>query len=136
MSEDFFFDLPALQIENNEGNSILVLLKKKDSKMENIELIKNILKPLQLTLENIQMEILEENVILGKSLPTYEKIICFGINPSEIGLNINFRAYTIHPMGKTKMLFSHALNDLAPNAEYKKLLWQSLQLMFDLNKKS
>jgi DNA polymerase III psi subunit len=132
---DFFFDVPEKIIENPDGFKVLLVIKKKDSKIENIKLVENILKSINLNMDQCQLEMIEEKCLIGNTMTSFEKIIGFGINPSELGININFKPYSTHKISETKLLFAHSLTDLSTNADYKKNLWQGLQVMFDIVKK-
>ncbi len=127
---DFYFDIPNKLSEIQPDKRILILVKKNDSKPENIDLVKNILKSIGLSIDQVQLEILESNILLGDSLRIFDKVIAFGMGPDYVSINSNYKPYALLNYEQTQIIFAHPLSDVAQNVEYKKALWQSLQQMF------
>jgi DNA polymerase III psi subunit len=127
---DFYFDLPNKLSEIQSDKKILIVIKKNDSKVENIDLIKNILKSLSKSLDDVQLEIIEAPILLGQALNHFEKIIAFGMGPESLSINSNYKPYAVLKFEGTQVIFANTLADLSTNVEYKKILWQSLQQMF------
>ena len=56
-------------------------------------------------------------------------LMVFGLNPKELGLQIEAALYDLVQINNKKILFSHALNDLKER-ERKVALWSALKGMF------
>lgn len=63
---------------------------------------------------------------------SYRYVIIFGLPPSAVSLNINHQMYKVCVLDQSKALFCDPLAVLESSQDKKKLLWESLQLMFGL----
>lgn len=57
-------------------------------------------------------------------------VLCFGIAPSEIGLNIVDTKYQRMTLGETVYLFADAMSKITADQSAKKNLWSVLQKLF------
>jgi hypothetical protein len=58
------------------------------------------------------------------------KLVCFGVNPSVLGLNVQIPPYTPTLLAETTILYADKLADIEPSPERRKALWGCLQKMF------
>lgn len=61
-----------------------------------------------------------------------EKVICFGIGPSDIGLPMHFPNYQVQSFNHEVYVTAPVLSSLAIDVEEKKKLWNSLKKLFNL----
>lgn len=60
----------------------------------------------------------------------FEKFLCFGYSPQQIGLHLQLSAYQKTAWQDCQLLFSQDLSDVMNNVQLKKNLWAALQQMF------
>jgi DNA polymerase III psi subunit len=97
-------------------------------------LLKNILKAIGLTLEDIELvnlnnikrvdyvEILKEK--------TLNQLISFGIDLRELEINIPLTAYRVQKIEEINMLLADSFHELELNTDKKRMLWTCLKAMF------
>ncbi|MDA9774634.1 hypothetical protein N9B82_06715, partial [Saprospiraceae bacterium] len=75
-----------------------------------------------------------ENAHLAEHLDfsNNHRFLAFGLNADRLGLQMKTIPYRILQIKQLKVLFSHKLNDLQSNVNYKKQLWGLLQ-QFNFN---
>ena len=75
-----------------------------------------------------------ENAHLAEHLDfsNNHRFLAFGLNADRLGLQMKTIPYRILQVKQLKVLFSHKLNDLQSNVNYKKQLWGLLQ-QFNFN---
>jgi len=84
---------------------------------------------------------MEEDVFFvnDSTLPTFKQLypikelqflIVFGLRPEQIGLHVNTKPYQPIVFQGVKILFSHALSEIATDVNKKKALWVALQQLF------
>lgn len=95
-------------------------------------LLKNILKALNISLENIQL-IKNEKAFQFRqfNFTPFSKFIFFGYRPKDLELNIEIAPYQIVNFQKAYLLFSHELSSIEKDRNLKLALWKSLQLLFE-----
>ncbi|MDG2449677.1 MAG: DNA polymerase III subunit psi [Saprospiraceae bacterium] len=59
-------------------------------------------------------------------------IICIGLKPLELGLNIEANLFHKKSLLNKSMLFSPSLSELEQNLDYKKMLWAELKNHFTI----
>jgi DNA polymerase III psi subunit len=72
----------------------------------------------------------QQNIHLSSLNLPIEKVLCFGVKPEEIGLNINEMMYTILDFENLQILFSDSIQTINSTPSKKSELWQLLQQMF------
>lgn len=60
----------------------------------------------------------------------FQKILCFGLAPSQIGLNLQLKAYQPQTWEGKECLVAHKLADIQQDPQKKRQLWTALQQMF------
>ena len=93
----------------------------------------NILKAVELDFDSVFMlNVAEKNVGLSNLTQTIEanKLICFGITPAQIHLNIEHILYKVIHLSGVAMLFADQLENIERDVAKKKMLWGELQKMF------
>ncbi len=65
---------------------------------------------------------------------SFEYMIAFGIQPSDLGLNIEAKINEIVRMGGRSLLFTRSYRKLEGEQESKADLWRSMQVLFGLKK--
>lgn len=135
-----YFDFPIYVDKTSDIQKILdttesvfrVFLHKSDWNPPNEELLYKILHALKLNIEkDVQILVLEQgqNAHISSIINDNEiqKFLAFGLNANRIGLQIKTLPYKVISVKNFKILFSHKLEDLQKNVNYKKLLWAQLQ---------
>jgi len=135
-----YFDFPIYVDKTSDIEKILetkesvfrVFLHKSDWNPPNEELLYKILHALKLNIEkDVQILVLEQgqNAHISSNISNTEgqKFLAFGLNANRIGLQIKTLPYKVISIKNFKILFSHKLEDLQKNVNYKKLLWAQLQ---------
>lgn len=59
-----------------------------------------------------------------------QKLVIFGLEPREIGLNLNVKLHQLVEFQEAKILFSYTLDTIANTLAVKKQFWAQLQMMF------
>ncbi len=81
---------------------------------------------------------------MKEDLPPYKRLkkdfsfaymIAFGLQPSDLGLNIEVKENEIVRMEERAILFTTGYKELEGKQESKAALWRSMQVLFDLKKK-
>jgi DNA polymerase III psi subunit len=121
------------RLEASDELEVLVLARRKDYDSQN-QLLDNILKAVSLIPgENAVLHFLgdHENINIAELCPdTVDKVICFGLKPSEIAMNAGFHANQFYKTESFSILLTHSLNQLDGNTRFKKALWAALQEAF------
>lgn len=123
------------------GNSrlVLVLVNETDTvhiQDENLAFLLGILKACQLNMQDIALVNLhgkngiDYHQLIKQFKP--DRIIGFGIHPSDILLPIDFPNYQLQSYQNQVFLFSPALPAIAENQDEKKALWGALKKMFSI----
>ena len=71
-----------------------------------------------------------QNISINNVLREYKDIILLGVEPSEIGIFVDFVQYEIIHFEKSRMLVSHSISEIKSAPPKKMLLWNKLQEMF------
>lgn len=116
------------------SRNIWILLEPEDlQKTDNLDLLNKILKAIKIDLETdtFQMAIDRQQPIqltqMLTAFPSEKTIISFGIEPSSLGLSLQQRPYHPFTIRQTRFLFSHDLNSISGNPDFKRSLWNALQ---------
>lgn len=132
---DYFFHISPKPQKQALLKKVLIVIKKSDNDVLNMQLLSKIMAALKFSLEDDCFVFEVDNAYhLAPLLKEYQKIIIFGIDPEALGLNVPLHYYKINPLEQCTLLFSHPLGELKIDEKKKSSLWKSLQLMFDLNK--
>ena len=60
-------------------------------------------------------------------------ILCFGVDPKQLGLNIDPSPYILKTVNKQTFLFSHTLKELPNHTGYRKALWSALKKFYNVD---
>jgi hypothetical protein len=132
---DYFFHINTKPQKQDLLKKVLIVLKKTDNDVLNMQLLSKIMAALKFSLEeDCLMYEVEEDCHLSGLMKKYEKIIIFGLDPSALGLNMPLQYYKINKLEQCTLLFAHPLGELKIDDKKKSTLWKSLQIMFDLVK--
>jgi len=98
-------------------------------------LLFNILKAIQLTIDDVQLvEFTGIPLKLLLDMKEFDKCILMGINPKQVGLQVEGKPYHTFKLKNKSFLLSHSADLLIKHKKYKEHLWKSLQIMFPLTK--
>ncbi len=133
-----FATTTELQASTVNPTKVVILFKhqQKELPTEEHALLSKILTAVQI---DIQQVILLN--IHHTSLTTFSYIqralqpnhlICFGIHHHHIGLNIAINAYQLRYFLNCKILLANSLDQISKDNRQKRMLWTSLQKMFDI----
>ncbi len=108
-----------------------------NEKTEHIEFLTNILKAIGKKIENVS----RLNVTHSKecrlkdveNIARFKQIVIFGLEPKDLGLQIQVPKYELFQWGDCTYLFSDSFESLLANKDKKIKLWKNLQSLF-LNK--
>lgn len=124
------------QLNQYEPKEILVLVKSGSALLNEKQLafLSSILKALKLELTNINLICTGSNdfgsyQVLTKRL-TPNKIILFGISPTEISLPMHFPLFQIQSFEKINYLYAPTLEEIESEKSLKMTLWKTLQQLF------
>lgn len=111
---------------------VLVLVRGADDKALNSrdeELLNKILEASNLPSETIHKEVLVEKETLGLAavLPQISKVITFGLNPVDMGMQFRPMPYKVFQVAGAKWLMAHRLDQIAEEVDRKKALWSALK---------
>lgn len=135
-----YFDFPIYHdhtteispyLENSEA-TFHVFVNTSDWNESNKNLLYKILAAMKLNLEkDVQIFGLnaDQSAHVAESLDfaNNHRFLAFGLNANRLGLQIKTLPYNIITIRKLKILFSHKLEDLQSNVNFKKQLWGLLQ---------
>jgi len=128
-------------LRGRPGSDVLFLLCKEsaaDHPEENemlIRLIKAIGRdPEQLAMLAAKKEELPPYKRLKKEF-SFAFMLAFGLQPSDLDLNIEAKRNEIVRIGEQALLFTTGYKELERNQESKAALWRSMQTLFELKKK-
>ena len=129
-------DVSSAKIHWNESGKLLVIVSEEYEQAELKSFLEKILESVHATEANTSIiQISQHSKIKLIDLPSYENcdsIICIGIHPLDIGLNIENRYFEVTSLNEKRILFSPQLTDLQSNLEYKKLLWSALKEHYNM----
>jgi hypothetical protein len=141
----YFFDLevynsadqniPKNWISGQNEKGILIVCSLKDKTDENLTLLTKILAAIhfQLDTDCLSLWIPKGDSIGIQGIIKEKKInrvVCFGLEPSTLGLSMVKVVYVPLNLQKIDFLFSHSLEQIKKNRELKKVLWGALKNMF------
>ncbi len=112
-------------LNNDQGNAV----------EDQLSLLKKIFGALKFDLDkdtihfNVTSDFLPSFNRVEKKWPV-KFLVCFGISPMALGININVNYYQPVPLGDTIMIFSEDLSELSRRKEKKKALWMALKATF------
>ena len=121
---------------SNQKNLLLVLKKlSPDKRLELLELLSKILKAVHYDLEKdaLLIELTEKDAFSFVRFQTktmIEKMIVFGIEPKNCGLNLSIKLYQEKHFQNWSFLFANDLQEIALDKNKKALLWNALKIMF------
>lgn len=134
-----FFDFEVYQLPASKESETLSKTEKpvvvflKNAPAEDLALLSKIFQAVGKNMEQ------DAYLVNGSDLPLYnnitanphvQKVLFFGVNPLEVGLQLQAKAYELLPFQGKQLLFSHNLGVIAQDLEKKKQLWGRLQAMF------
>lgn len=112
-------------------NHLLVIVKESDLVDESRKTLGQMLNAIKYNLEDSCLLSIKEgqvfsiNAYIKKHAIT--KVLCFGIAPNSIGLQIAAGAYRLIEMEEFKLVFSHSIADLNADKQKKIKLWNVIQ---------
>lgn len=65
--------------------------------------------------------------LMGKS---YNDLLMFGVTPEQVGLFVDYKAYTVHLLEQSRLLVSDSIRDINSQPAKKQVLWSMLKKMF------
>ncbi|MEE9373474.1 MAG: hypothetical protein V3V00_10525 [Saprospiraceae bacterium] len=119
----------------NENGKLLVVVTNEYVEIMYKTLLDNILNAIHSTEENTYIIIINERYKLS-TLPhfdSYLSVICLGIKPLYIGLNLEHSYFQTKAVGDRRYLFGPKLSDINGTMEYKKALWTVLKKEYILD---
>jgi len=123
----------AIKKEGACKNQLLIIARDADLAPENRKTLSQILNAIKYNLEDSCLLALENDQFI--SINSYvhqyaiQKVISFGISPTDIGLQINASAYSLIEMESLKLVFSHKISDLNGDKQKKIKLWNTIQTL-------
>ncbi|HMP31675.1 MAG TPA: hypothetical protein PKD85_18885 [Saprospiraceae bacterium] len=114
----------------------LIILQSDDYQSDLVQkTLSGIAKALGLSLEqDIELFLFERDqpTNLGSVMHNFEKVLIFGVNPRQIGLQIDAKIYKIYMFENFKLTIAHPLSTIANDIKTKQVLWKILQNMYGL----
>lgn len=130
------YDIPSVNTDNRNiaiGKNVIFLLSSEDYNTHKtlFEKIKSAI-PDEKVQNSLVLPLKKDEVINLASLDDskLETVVVFGMKPSSLGFNASFKAYQFYQTESFSILFSHGLEKLDQNVNYKKALWTSLKEKF------
>jgi hypothetical protein len=102
---------------------------------QDLNFLTNILNACRLSLADIAIiNFYQSGGITEKELRdlSSKQVLLFGLDPTSIGLPVNFPQYQIQPFNKINYLHAPSLSELEKDKSLKQKLWLSLKTMFEL----
>lgn len=127
-----------IAVNENFAGYIIFFKKNKDDNIASIQLnllIKLIENALKLSLDNfLFVDLNTQKVRLSelRKLIKVNKSFLFGVNESEIGINIAISNYQLNSIADIEFLKADALEIIEKNTKLKAQLWQQLQISFKI----
>ncbi len=128
-------------LRGEPGSDVLFLLCKESEEdhPEESEMLIRLIRaigrdPERLAFVAVAKEDLPPYKLLKKDF-SFAYMIAFGLQPSDLGLNIEAKGNEIVRMGERALLFTAGYKELEGKQESKAALWRSMQILFDLKKK-
>jgi len=122
---------PTLKQEGACKNELLIVVRESDLTAENSQTLGQILNAIKYNLEDSCLLKLADSVDTSISLYlnkyNIKRVICFGIAPNDLGLQITAGAYRLIEMEGLKLVFSHKIADLNADKQKKIKLWNVIQ---------
>lgn len=134
-----FFDFEVYQLADSKESESLrktekpVVVFLKNAPAEDLALLSKIFQAVGKNMEQDACLVNSSPLPLYSSItanPQVKKVLFFGVNPLEIGLQLQVKAYELLPFQGKQLLFSHNLGVIAQDLDKKKQLWGQLQAMF------
>jgi hypothetical protein len=60
----------------------------------------------------------------------YKDLLMFGVTPEQVGLFVDYKAYTVHVFEQCRVLVSDGIRDINSQPARKQVLWSMLKKMF------
>jgi hypothetical protein len=134
---DTFYEIPTkIDFENKEGKHLLVFVKNTDYQdTQSQKTLQAIIKAIGLDMDkDVIVHIMQENKrsILSDKVQGIKNILCFGINPKDLGIHLNAKLYKIFMFETFNLSIAHKLSDVANDQKNKQILWKVLQTQFSI----
>lgn len=129
---------PESILEDTQGENhkkVLVVCQDTEANPELLGLLKKILGAVQLDIDK-DITLLRAkkgtsySFIGARTKIAFERMLVFGLPPTQLGLNIQTQTYAIITIENCQLLFSDALTLIASDKRLKAALWSNLQLLF------
>ena len=121
----------TLRQEGACKNQLLVIVNQSDITEENQKTLSQMLNAIKYNLEDSCMIVLskDQKMSINPFIKKYniQKVLCFGIGPQAIGLQIVAGAYRLIVMEEINLVFSHSITDLNADKQKKIKLWNTIQ---------
>ncbi len=117
--------------ENGNGEKGLLIILDNEDKNQNIKTLEGLVKAIKLDIQNdvkiitIESQPLDLNNIINQQ--PYNTVILIGLNPNQVGFNINAGKYFFYHLEKFSILITDSLSDLNSDKSKKMKFWQNLQ---------
>ncbi len=137
-NEDEVFIIPEISIDEldiagNGNKRLVVVVDKTEYGVAESETLVKMINAIKFDMTAdiflIQMKS-NQNISLNNLLPEYKDLILFGIEPSRLGIFVDFVQYEIMPFEQTRMLVIDSISTINRSQPKKVLLWNKLQEMF------
>lgn len=124
-------DQKIVKMEGDAKNELLVIVKGSDLTEESRKTLSQMLNAIKYNFEDSCMINLDDNqsISINGWIKKYniKKVLCFGIAPKIIGLQIAASAYRMIEMEELRLIFSHSITDLNADKQKKIKLWNVIQ---------
>lgn len=117
--------------EGDAKNQMMIVVKSEDLSPENRKTVSDILNAIKYNLEDSCLITLNSTSTtnLNNTIRQYDinRILCFGIAPKDVGLQLITNEYQLVEMDNLKLVFSHSIGDLNSDKKKKIALWKTIQ---------
>ncbi len=136
--EDQVFRIPEISINDLDiagfGNKKLVVVVHKTEYGSNeVTTLQGMINAIKydMTSDIFLVQLKErQNISINNLLSDYKDIILLGVEPSEVGIFVDFAPYEIMLFEQSRMLVSDSISEINLTRPKKVLLWNKLQEMF------
>ncbi|MFM2386092.1 MAG: hypothetical protein RL660_849 [Bacteroidota bacterium] len=130
-------EIDMAHVQGLFNKKICVLLRNTDHNDANLETLHKILSSCGISQDDtyiytVPPHHVEEAVMSAIKTWQPAKLIAFDVPVISATMNLVTEIYALKTMSSTQLIFSHSLNYLAQNPQYKKNLWAALKQMFDI----
>lgn len=135
MDQEVYYQIPEKVSFAFDRKKLLCIVKSEQYNDQAQSTLQAISKAIKIDIsKEVEVIVLSKGMKIsaGGELSKFDVAIFFGVNPADIGLNIDAKLYRILSMESIKLLVSHNLIDIAADKNKKMYLWKCLQLLFSM----